>query len=93
MIASGNYFYANELPLVVGNSDVLRKATEDNWTFLVALSSGLVFSCTSVQAIGGDWLHLCDAEPVGELGDVEFVWGRGVDVRASEIAWTADCDS
>ena len=93
MIAFGDYFYATALPLSISDSAVLKKATEDNWFFLVGLSSGLVFSCTSVEASGGDWLHLCGAEPVGELGDVEFVWGRGVDVRASEIAWTADCDS
>lgn len=76
-----------------GGSHVLAKAASDHWTYLVETRTGRIFICDEIDQ-RGDWVLLVGARPYGwDIPDADFYWGRGVEVRAADIVWVADCDS
>jgi hypothetical protein len=84
-------------PEPVDGSHVLAKAVSDSWTYAIGLKSGLLVHCSEVQ-VRGDWLMLKSIERVELPNGQEpllsrFSWGRGMEVRISEVAFAADFDS
>ena len=72
---------------------VLNKSLHDNpYDYMAKLRTGEVIRFVGAEWDGGDWIHLslepiCDANvPYG----LPIEGGRGVDVRLSDIVWTAD---
>jgi hypothetical protein len=87
----------DSFPEPIDGSHVLAKAAGDYWEYAIGLKSGLIVHCSHVK-LQGDWIVLQGIQRVENaagqsplLGN--FWWGRGMEVRISEIAFAADCDS
>ena len=84
-------------PSTIDGSHVLGKAAGDQWDYAIGLKSGLIVHCSDVE-ISGNWLRVNGITRVENvIGQMpiagNFFWGRGMEVRISEVAWAADCDS
>jgi hypothetical protein len=82
---------------LIDGSAVLAKASVDQWEYLVGLRTGLIVHCAELSHRDG-WILLRGVQDVlltngRKLLPGEFVYGRGIEVRVSEVAWVADCDS
>jgi len=74
----------------------LWKATEDHYRYMLQLRTGVVLIFAEARiSDDGQWVHLSDVENIQAipLPENEFFFGRGIDVRISEIVLVADCDS
>ena len=82
-------------PARTGGSVFLAKATNDCWRYLVQLRNGTIIKFEFAE-LRGDFIRLADVEIFGvgfEQAKDEFYFSRGVEVRLSDIALVADCDS
>lgn len=85
-------------PSKTDGSVFLAKATEDCWRYLVQLRNGTIIKFEFAE-LRGDFIHLNHAEIVEIIGPGfeqakdGFYFGRGVEVRVSDIVLVADCDS
>lgn len=77
----------------------LVKATSDHFCYALGLRSGDIIEFTDAKVISNDWVHLetmagSDFEAYLQFGQSRLsgqsVFGRGIDVRVSEIVWVAD---
>lgn len=77
-----------------GSPNLAKAEEDDHYLYAVGLTTGLVFVCRGVVGpiLGGQFVTLLDAQPtVGIHKSFNgFTFGRGLDVRLSEIAWVGD---
>ena len=74
---------------------MLAKLCFDHWEYLIGTRQGLIFHCTDADCRGG-WIHVNGIQKVTLSNGRELSpgdWGRGVDLRVSEVAWVCDCES
>jgi hypothetical protein len=72
----------------------LAKASVDRWDYAVGLHSGIVILCSESKR-RGDIIDLMGIRKVldpsgNEVLHGDFLWGRGMEVKLSAIAWSAD---
>lgn len=85
---------ADEDPRYSELPSALLKSTSDSYRYYVVLRNGMSFIYESAD-ICGEWVHFdgIEVESMRPKLPGDFEWGRGVDVRISEITLVADCDS
>ena len=91
----------HELPISEGTEHwppALQRAVLDTYTYCLSLKNGTVFYFERAEPLmNGEWVSLTitDERDLHTQAVLlkEFAFGRGVQVRVSEIAWVADSDS
>lgn len=82
---------------VFDGSSILAKASDDCWHYLIVTAAGLEIQCRNVESRG--LFVKCDQVLSikyrnGDVpGDGDLYFGRGVEVRLSEIVLLVDQDS
>ena len=76
----------------ITGSKALAKSCQDHFHYALRLRTGEVIAFTDAELISNEWVHLALEKPEDqpEANRLEYVYGRGVDVRISDIVWVMD---